>query len=55
MRVWNKWRYLYHGKDNEHDESTKQEWSKEVEVISSLSSPEGVDGEGKHHNCRQDC
>ena len=43
-----------YGKDNEHDESTEQEWSEEVEVISSLSSPEGVHGEGKHHNRCQD-
>ncbi|CAN6848888.1 unnamed protein product, partial [Brassica oleracea] len=28
----------------EHDESTEQEWSEEIEVISSLSSPEGVHG-----------
>lgn len=52
--IWNKWRYLYEGEDNKHDESTEQEWSEEIEVISFLSSPEGVKGEWKHHNGCQD-
>lgn len=36
--------YLNKGKDHENDDSTKQEWAEEVEVISFLCRPEGVEG-----------
>ena len=47
-------RYLNEGKDQKNHDSTKQERTKEIEIIASLSSHECVQSETHNHHCSQD-